>query len=77
MATSPTKNSSSDDGKEYVVIKTDSDAVSTPVDPSTESATGETKEEEPSKAPEILYKVQYNDYQGVFVYPDLKSVFIC
>lgn len=59
-----TKGASSDDGKEYVVIKTDTDVSQTPVDSISGITDGEKREEEPSKAPEVLYKVQYKDYSG-------------
>jgi hypothetical protein len=59
-----TKSTSSDDGKEYVVVKTDSDVSPAPVESSTNTVDGDKKEEEPSKAPDVLYKVQYKDYSG-------------
>ena len=59
MAPSTSKSASSDDGKEYVVVKTGSEVIPTPVSSESE------KEEEPTKAPEILYKVQYKDYDGL------------
>ena len=56
------KNSSSDEGKEYVVVKADSEGSATPA---STDAKAEAKEEESSVAPEILYKVQYKDYSGM------------
>jgi hypothetical protein len=57
------KNSSSDEGKEYVVVRADGEGSTTPA--STDAKVEETKEEKNSVAPEILYKVNYKDYSGM------------
>lgn len=64
MAPATSKNTSSDDGKDYVVVKTDNENSTAPAATPVEAPKGETKEEAPTKAPEILYKVQYKDYSG-------------
>jgi len=57
------KNSPNDEGKEYVVIKADNDISPPPEKDASTSAETDAKEED-TKAPEILYKVQYKDYSG-------------
>ena len=62
-----TSNSNSDEGKEYVVVKADSD-VSPPVEQATTSEGAAETKEEFNECPEILYKVQYKDYSGISPY---------
>lgn len=68
MGTATPNTPSGDEGKEYVVVKADSDVSSNPVQPgSADSVDNTTKTEtgtEVQKCPEILYKVQYKDYSG-------------
>jgi hypothetical protein len=56
------KSTSSDEGKEYVVVKASDDT--SPASEIGTDAKVEDKEEDGSVTPEILYKVQYKDYSG-------------
>jgi hypothetical protein len=65
MAASTSKNAASDDGKDYVVVKTDAEVSPIATGTTPEGAGEANLKEEESKAPDILYKVQYKDYSGM------------